>query len=76
MLNAANEVAVHAFLARQLSFGGIARVIGGCLEQLPARSVRHFSDLYGADEEARRVAGELVCAEASTARTPPAADPA
>ena len=56
VLNAANEVAVHAFLARELSFTGIARVIESTLSELPARPVRHFSDLYDADAEAREVA--------------------
>jgi 1-deoxy-D-xylulose-5-phosphate reductoisomerase len=56
ILNAANEVAVHAFLAADLSFTGIARVIESTLSELPAQPVRHFSDLYAADAEAREVA--------------------
>jgi 1-deoxy-D-xylulose-5-phosphate reductoisomerase len=56
VLNAANEVAVHAFLRGELSFTGIARVIEATLAELPARPVRHFSDLYEADGEARDVA--------------------
>ena len=60
VLNAADEVAVHAFLQGELPFPGIARVVEGALEELPARPVRHFSDLYGADEEARAIARGLV----------------
>jgi 1-deoxy-D-xylulose-5-phosphate reductoisomerase len=56
VLNAANEVAVHAFLRGELSFTGIARVIESTLAELPARPVRHFSDLYEADEQAREIA--------------------
>jgi 1-deoxy-D-xylulose-5-phosphate reductoisomerase len=56
VLNAANEVAVHAFLRGELSFTGIARVIESTLSELPARPVRHFSDLYEADSTAREVA--------------------
>jgi 1-deoxy-D-xylulose-5-phosphate reductoisomerase len=56
VLNAANEVAVHAFLAGDLSFTGIPRVIESTLSELPAQPVRHFSDLYAADAEAREVA--------------------
>jgi 1-deoxy-D-xylulose-5-phosphate reductoisomerase len=56
VLNAANEVAVHAFLRGELSFTGIARVIESTLAELPARPVRHFSDLYESDAEAREVA--------------------
>jgi 1-deoxy-D-xylulose-5-phosphate reductoisomerase len=56
VLNAANEVAVHAFLAGELSFTGIPRVIESTLSELPAQAVRHFSDLYAADAQAREVA--------------------
>jgi 1-deoxy-D-xylulose-5-phosphate reductoisomerase len=56
VLNAANEVAVHAFLAGELPFTGIAQVIEQTLEAVPPKSVRHFSDLYGADTEAREAA--------------------
>jgi len=56
VLNAANEVAVHAFLAGDLSFTGIPRVIESTLSELPAQPVRHFSDLYEADAQAREVA--------------------
>jgi 1-deoxy-D-xylulose-5-phosphate reductoisomerase len=56
VLNAANEIAVHAFLAGDLSFTGIARVIDSTLSELPPQPVRHFSDLYAADAEARDVA--------------------
>ena len=56
VLNAANEVAVHAFLAGDLSFTGIPRVIESTLSELPVQPVRHFSDLYAADTQAREVA--------------------
>jgi 1-deoxy-D-xylulose-5-phosphate reductoisomerase len=56
VLNAANEIAVHAFLAGELAFGGIPEVIDRTLEAVPAKSVRHFSDLYKADTEAREAA--------------------
>jgi 1-deoxy-D-xylulose-5-phosphate reductoisomerase len=56
VLNAANEVAVHAFLRGELSFTGIARVIESTLAELPPRPLREFGDLYAADSEARAVA--------------------
>ncbi|HYI98998.1 MAG TPA: 1-deoxy-D-xylulose-5-phosphate reductoisomerase [Thermoleophilaceae bacterium] len=59
VLNAANEIAVHAFLAGQLPFLGIAEVIERTLAALPPQPVRHFSDLYRADSEARDRAREL-----------------
>jgi 1-deoxy-D-xylulose-5-phosphate reductoisomerase len=60
VLNAANEVAVHAFLAGRLGFLGIPAVIEATLEALPAAPVRAFESLYEADREARAVAAELV----------------
>jgi len=60
VLNAANEVAVGAFLAGQVSFGGIARVVDGTLEDVPPEPVGHFSDLWRADGAARDRARELV----------------
>jgi 1-deoxy-D-xylulose-5-phosphate reductoisomerase len=64
VLNAANEVAVHAFLERRLDFLGIPAVIEGALERLPAAPVRAFESLYEADREARAVAAELAAARA------------
>jgi 1-deoxy-D-xylulose-5-phosphate reductoisomerase len=59
VLNAANEIAVHAFLGGDLPFLGIPAVIEQTLAALPARPVGHFSDLYAADAEARAHAREL-----------------
>jgi 1-deoxy-D-xylulose-5-phosphate reductoisomerase len=59
-LNAANEVAVHAFLSGRLRFLEIAAVIEETLARLPSRPVHSFESLGDADGEARRVAGELV----------------
>jgi 1-deoxy-D-xylulose-5-phosphate reductoisomerase len=61
-LNAANEVAVHAFLAGRLRFLDIAVVIGQTLADLPARQIHSFDSLADADADARRLAGELVAA--------------
>jgi 1-deoxy-D-xylulose-5-phosphate reductoisomerase len=60
VLNAANEIAVHAFLNGRLDFLGIPAVIAETLERLPAAPVRAFESLYEADREARAVAAELV----------------
>jgi 1-deoxy-D-xylulose-5-phosphate reductoisomerase len=64
-LNAANEVAVHAFLQGRLRFLGIAEVIERTLARLPAQRLHSFESLAAADADARRVAGELVQALAS-----------
>ena len=60
VLNAANEVAVHAFLAGRLAFMGIPAVIETTLEALPAQRVHSFDTLYAADADARRFAAEPV----------------
>ena len=64
VLNAANEVAVHAFLAGRLPFLGIAAVIEDVLETLPPQRVYAFENLYDADREARAVAAEAIGARA------------
>ena len=60
ILNAANEVAVHAFLNGRLSFPGIPAVIEGVLEELGTHRVHDFEALYVTDSEARALAGELI----------------
>jgi 1-deoxy-D-xylulose-5-phosphate reductoisomerase len=64
VLNAANEVAVHAFLGGRLGFMGIPAVIETTLERVGAERVHGFDSLYRADAEARNVAGELVAVHA------------
>jgi 1-deoxy-D-xylulose-5-phosphate reductoisomerase len=66
-LNAANEVAVHAFLGGRLRFLDIAAVIEETLSDLPPRPVHSFESLGEADAEARRLAGELVAERAPAA---------
>jgi 1-deoxy-D-xylulose-5-phosphate reductoisomerase len=59
-MNAANEIAVHAFMNGQLRFLDIIAVTERTLERLPATGVHSFEALMDADREARRVASELV----------------
>jgi 1-deoxy-D-xylulose-5-phosphate reductoisomerase len=56
VLNAADEVAVAAFLEGRIPFTGIAAVIERTLEELPGRPVTHFEDLFATDAEARDLA--------------------
>jgi 1-deoxy-D-xylulose-5-phosphate reductoisomerase len=65
VLNAANEIAVHAFLAGRLPFLGIPAVIEETLARLPAERVRAFETLYEADRSAREHAAELAGAYAT-----------
>ncbi len=60
VLNAANEIAVHAFLRGALSYLGIAAVIERTLEALPPTRVRAFESLYEADRAARERAARFV----------------
>jgi 1-deoxy-D-xylulose-5-phosphate reductoisomerase len=62
VLNAANEVAVHAFLEGDLRFLEIPTVIERTLSELGSEPVRAFESLYEADRGARRVAGDAVAA--------------
>ncbi|HEY3866312.1 MAG TPA: 1-deoxy-D-xylulose-5-phosphate reductoisomerase [Solirubrobacteraceae bacterium] len=56
VLNAANEIAVYAFIEGRLAFNGIPEVIERTLSALPPAPVRAFESLYEADREAREVA--------------------
>jgi 1-deoxy-D-xylulose-5-phosphate reductoisomerase len=60
ILNAANEVAVHAFLTTRLPFLGIPAVIEETLQRLGSSPVRAFESLYEADYEARTVASAVM----------------
>ncbi len=60
VLNAANEIAVHAFLKGGLRFLEIAKVIEQTLDELGSQPVRAFESLYEADRQAREVASGLV----------------
>jgi 1-deoxy-D-xylulose-5-phosphate reductoisomerase len=60
ILNAANEIAVAAFLDRRLPFLGIARLNEAVLDALPAGPEGSLDDVLGADAEARRLAGQMV----------------
>ncbi|MGA2010570.1 MAG: 1-deoxy-D-xylulose-5-phosphate reductoisomerase [Solirubrobacteraceae bacterium] len=64
-LNAANEIAVHAFLGGRLRFPDVAAVIEQTLTRLPSGPVHSFESLAVADGEARRVAAGLIAAHTS-----------
>lgn len=60
VMNAANEIAVAAFLEGRLPFLGIAEVIERTLDSVHREAIGHFNQLATLDEEARRVAADLV----------------
>ncbi|MFP4131727.1 1-deoxy-D-xylulose-5-phosphate reductoisomerase [Thiohalospira sp.] len=60
LLNAANEVAVAAFLDGGLDFLGIARVIAATLDRVEAEPARDLATILAADERARATAMQLL----------------
>lgn len=60
ILNAANEVAVAAFLERRLSFAGIPALIEATLAAVPAGPEGSLADVIAADAAARRFAGTRI----------------
>jgi 1-deoxy-D-xylulose-5-phosphate reductoisomerase len=67
VLNAANEVAVAAFLDRRLAFVQIPDVIARALDAHPARALASIEECVVVDGETRRRAGELVARHAGGA---------
>jgi 1-deoxy-D-xylulose-5-phosphate reductoisomerase len=60
VLNAADEVAVAAFLDGRIGFTAIGAAIERVLDEMPARVPTHFEDLFEVDAEARRRTEEQV----------------
>ena len=61
-LNAADEIAVQAFLDGRIGFGVIAKVVADALDQVPFRDLNSVADVKSVDAEARAVAAQLVAA--------------
>jgi 1-deoxy-D-xylulose-5-phosphate reductoisomerase len=60
VLNAANETAVHAFLAGQIGFLDIAATVERTLEALPRVTLDSLDEVYNLDKAAREMAAELI----------------
>ena len=60
ILNGANEAAVAAFLADEIPFGGITRLVEGALEKLGPMPAANLEDIFHADQAARRAVAELL----------------
>ncbi|MFP6901411.1 MAG: 1-deoxy-D-xylulose-5-phosphate reductoisomerase [Opitutales bacterium] len=58
VFNAANEVAVEAFLQNRIGFPSIAHTIEYSLERMKIQEPVDLADVFAADAEARRVAAE------------------
>jgi 1-deoxy-D-xylulose-5-phosphate reductoisomerase len=60
VLNAADEVAVGAFLEGRIGFPAIASVVEKTLEQMPLKTASSVADILEADAAARRVARNVI----------------
>jgi 1-deoxy-D-xylulose-5-phosphate reductoisomerase len=58
ILNAANEVAVQAFLREQIGFLEIPDLVAGCMAKVPYIAHPAYDDYVQTDRETRRLAGE------------------
>ena len=60
LMNAANEVAVEAFLNRQIGFRKIDQIIAKVMDTLPSVRVKNLDELLEQDHLARVLAGDLL----------------
>ncbi|HEU0124114.1 MAG TPA: 1-deoxy-D-xylulose-5-phosphate reductoisomerase, partial [Bryobacteraceae bacterium] len=68
ILNAADEIAVEAFLDERLPFPGIAEVVRETLEKVPNRTPRSVEEVLSIDLESRATARNLVQERVPAAR--------
>lgn len=68
ILNAADEIAVEAFLDERLPFPGIAEVVSETLEKVPNRTPRSVEEVMQIDELSRQTARNLVQERVPAAR--------
>jgi 1-deoxy-D-xylulose-5-phosphate reductoisomerase len=60
ILNAANEIAVQAFLDRAIGFLDIARLVERTLLSFDDTGLSTLDDVHNFDKEAREIAGGLI----------------
>lgn len=60
ILNAANEVAVAAFLAQRIGFLDISAIVSDALDQYSPQSPAHLDDVLAIDAEARAIAAKVM----------------
>jgi len=69
ILNAANEVAVEAFLGRRIGFTQIAAVIENVMGEMPVEPLETLDQVYAVDVEARALAARFASRMSAAART-------
>jgi 1-deoxy-D-xylulose-5-phosphate reductoisomerase len=67
ILNAANEVAVAAFLAERLSFTGIADLVASALDNVPRSRCGTLEEVLALDRRAREVCERRLISLAASA---------
>ena len=75
VLNAANETAVHAFLAGGIGFLEIAATVERTLEALPGGKLDSLDDVYDLDRVARATAAQMIAKHAQGASVARFAEP-
>ncbi len=60
VLNAANEIAVNAFLTNRISFTDIARIVDKAMQAHIVNPKPELSDILAADQETRKKAADLI----------------
>ncbi|HAB29641.1 MAG TPA: 1-deoxy-D-xylulose-5-phosphate reductoisomerase [Gemmatimonadetes bacterium] len=65
VFNAANEIAVQAFLSRGIRFIDMPEVVAHALATVPKRNAETLDDVLEADAAARAAAGDFVCSRRS-----------
>ena len=60
VMNAANEVAVAAFLDRKIGFLDIAATVEATLEAMPNSEIDHLEQVFAIDQEARRRCSAMI----------------
>jgi 1-deoxy-D-xylulose-5-phosphate reductoisomerase len=64
-LNAADEIAVEAFLERRIGYSAIYEIVSETLSRMPGRNLRTVGEILEMDRESRALARELVAARAA-----------
>ena len=59
-MNAANEIAVQAFLDRQISFMDIAKINSKTIEKISPYTIQNIDDVLEIDTQAREIAKTLI----------------
>jgi 1-deoxy-D-xylulose-5-phosphate reductoisomerase len=64
-LNAADEVAVEAFLQREIGYPSMYEIVSETLSKMPERNLRTVGEILEMDRASRAMARELVAARAA-----------